>query len=155
TLVEEQVADAVRKGAVVHSGGEPLEGPGWYYSPTVISGVTPEMRIFHEEVFAPVAQLYRVRDVDDALRLANITEYGLGSSVWTRDPEEQERFIRDFEAGMVFVNGATTSYPDLPFGGIKRSGYGRELGAHGIREFCNVKTVWVSDGASESMARSE
>jgi succinate-semialdehyde dehydrogenase/glutarate-semialdehyde dehydrogenase len=109
----------------------------------VVTGVTPEMRMYHEEVFAPVAQLYRVTDIDEALELANITDFGLGSNVWTRDPAEQDRFIRDSEAGLVFVNGATASYPELPFGGVKRSGYGRELGRHGIREFCNIKTVWV------------
>jgi succinate-semialdehyde dehydrogenase/glutarate-semialdehyde dehydrogenase len=155
-LVEEQVADAVRQGAVVLCGGEALEGPGWYYPPTVIGGVTPEMRIFHEEVFGPVAQLYRARDADEALRISNATPFGLGSNVWTRDAGEQEWFVDGLEAGMVFVNGMTTSYPEIPFGGVERSGYGRELGALGIREFCNAKTVWVGEGATgSSLDRSE
>ena len=142
-LVQEQVGDAISKGAVLHCGGRPLDGPGWFYPPTVLSAITPDMRMFREEVFGPVAQLYRVGSIEEALELANITDYGLGSNVWTTDPNEQQRFIEGFEAGMVFVNGATTSYPELPFGGIKVSGYGRELGSHGIKEFCNAKTVWV------------
>ncbi len=142
-LVQEQVGDAISKGAVIHCGGRIPEGPGWFYPPTVLSGITPEMRMYREEVFGPVAQLYRVASVEEAIELANVTDYGLGSNVWTTDPGEQERFIDGFEAGLVFVNGATTSYPELPFGGVKTSGYGRELGSHGIKEFCNVKTVWV------------
>jgi succinate-semialdehyde dehydrogenase/glutarate-semialdehyde dehydrogenase len=159
TLVQEQVGDAISKGAVLHSGGRPLEGPGWFYPPTVLSGITPDMRLFREEVFGPVAQLYRVASVEEALELANITDYGLGSNVWTTDPGEQQQFIEGFEAGLVFVNGATTSYPELPFGGVKTSGYGRELGSHGIKEFCNVKTVWVGPrrdtGGTESSSRTE
>ncbi len=143
---EELVDDAVAKGASVLCGGRRPEGPGWYYPPTVLAGVTPAMRIFSEEAFAPVASLFRVRDIDDAIDLANATDFGLGSNAWTNDPAEQERFVRDLDAGAVFVNGMTTSYPELPFGGVKESGYGRELGAHGIREFCNVKTVWVAGG---------
>jgi succinate-semialdehyde dehydrogenase/glutarate-semialdehyde dehydrogenase len=145
--VEELVADAVALGATVLCGGERPTGPGWYYPPTVVTGVTEAMRMFHEEVFGPVAVLYRVPDADAALTLANATSFGLGSNVWSRDPDEQERFVRDLDAGAVFVNGMTTSYPPLPFGGVKRSGYGRELGAHGIRAFCNAKSVWVAGTA--------
>jgi succinate-semialdehyde dehydrogenase/glutarate-semialdehyde dehydrogenase len=145
--VEELVADAVALGATVLCGGERPTGPGWYYPPTVVTGVTEAMRMFHEEVFGPVAALYRVPDADAALTLANATSFGLGSNVWSRDPDEQERFVRDLDAGAVFVNGMTTSYPPLPFGGVKRSGYGRELGAHGIRAFCNAKSVWVAGTA--------
>jgi succinate-semialdehyde dehydrogenase / glutarate-semialdehyde dehydrogenase len=148
TDVEELVADAVALGATVLCGGERPAGPGWYYPPTVVTGVTEAMRMFHEEVFGPVAALHRVPDADAALALANATSFGLGSNVWSRDPDEQERFVRDLDAGAVFVNGMTTSYPPLPFGGVKRSGYGRELGAHGIRAFCNAKSVWVG-GASD------
>jgi succinate-semialdehyde dehydrogenase / glutarate-semialdehyde dehydrogenase len=144
--IEELVADAVDKGATVLCGGRRLDGPGWYYPPTVVSDVTPDMRMFYEEVFGPVAQLYRVSGIDEAIALANATEFGLGSNIWTEDAAEQERAIRDLDAGGVFVNGMTTSYPELPFGGVKISGYGRELSAHGIREFCNIKTVWVASG---------
>ena len=104
------------------------------------------MRMYHEEVFGPVAALCRAASLDDAIALANDTEFGLGSNVWTDDPEEQAHCVRDLEAGAVFVNGMTTSYPELPFGGVKTSGYGRELAAQGIRAFCNVKTVWVGRG---------
>jgi succinate-semialdehyde dehydrogenase/glutarate-semialdehyde dehydrogenase len=141
--VESQVRDATERGAVVLCGGQRLDGPGWYYPPTVVTGITPEMRMYHEEVFGPVAALYRVGDLDEALALANGTEFGLGSNVWTNDAAEQDRCVRDLEAGGVFINGMTTSYPELPFGGVKGSGYGRELSAHGIREFCNLKTVWI------------
>ncbi len=148
--VEELVADAVGKGARVLHGGQRVDGPGWFYFPTALADVTPDMRMFHEEVFGPVAQLYRVSDVDEAIALANASQFGLGSNVWTNDVEEQERFVRQVDAGAVFVNGMTTSYPELPFGGVKASGYGRELAAHGIRAFCNVKTVWFGSGGPES-----
>ncbi len=114
------------------------------------------MRLHGEEVFGPVASIYRVSGIDEAIDLANSTEFGLGANAWTDVPEEQERFIRDLDAGAVFINGMVTSYPELPFGGVKRSGYGRELSHHGIREFCNIKTVWMSRGRAESLAaRSE
>jgi succinate-semialdehyde dehydrogenase/glutarate-semialdehyde dehydrogenase len=148
TDVEELVDDAVVKGAVVACGGKPLGGPGFYYPPTVLTRVTPEMRVHLEEVFGPVATLYKVADIDQAIALANATEFGLGSNVWTGDEAERDRFIRDLEAGMVFINGNTTSFLELPFGGIKTSGYGRELAANGIREFCNIKTVWVGQGGA-------
>ena len=141
--VEHYVADAVANGAKVLCGGAAPEGPGFYYPPTVVAGITPEMRLFHEEVFGPVASLYRVPDIDAAIDLANGTEFGLGASVWTNDDAERSRFIRDLAAGMVFVNGNVTSYPQLPFGGVKSSGHGRELSHHGIREFCNIKSVWI------------
>ena len=141
--VEELVADAVGKGATVLCGGERPDGPGWYYPPTVVSGVTPGMRMYHEEVFAPVASLLRVRGVSEAVEVANATGFGLGSNAWTRDDDERERFVRELDAGQVFINGMTTSYPELPFGGVKRSGYGRELSVDGMRAFCNAKTVWV------------
>ncbi|MFF5210940.1 NADP-dependent succinic semialdehyde dehydrogenase [Streptosporangium sp. NPDC000396] len=141
--VEKMVADAAGRGARVLCGGACPDRPGWFYEPTVITDITPEMRIFKEEVFGPVASLYRVGDIDEALALANVTDFGLGSNAWTTDETEQERFANELEAGSVFVNGMVTSYPQLPFGGVKHSGYGRELSAHGIREFCNLKTVWV------------
>jgi succinate-semialdehyde dehydrogenase/glutarate-semialdehyde dehydrogenase len=130
----------------VRCGGERLEGPGWYYPPTVVAGVTPEMRMYVEEVFAPVASVITVGNADEAIDVANATSFGLGSAVWTNDEQEREQFVRGIEAGQVFVNGMTTSYPDLPFGGVKNSGFGRELSAHGMHAFCNIKTVWVGDG---------
>jgi len=141
--VEKLVADAVANGAKVLCGGAAPEGPGFYYPPTVLAGITEEMRVHTEEVFGPVATLYRVPDIDAALKLANGTEFGLGANAWTNDEQERGRFIRDFVAGMVFINGNVTSYPQLPFGGVKTSGYGRELSVQGIREFCNIKAVWV------------
>jgi succinate-semialdehyde dehydrogenase/glutarate-semialdehyde dehydrogenase len=146
--VEELVEDAVSKGATVVVGGQAPDGPGWFYPPTLLTGVTAEMRMFREEVFGPVAQLHRVPDLDAALALANDTEFGLGSNAWTNDPDEQERFAAGLEAGMVFINGMTASYPELPFGGLGSSGYGRELSDLGIREFCNAKTVWVGESSS-------
>ncbi|MEU4380897.1 NADP-dependent succinic semialdehyde dehydrogenase [Micromonospora echinofusca] len=150
--VHAQVRDAVDKGATVLCGGEPPAGPGWYYPPTVVTDLRPEMRMWSEEVFGPVAGLYRVSSYEEAIEVANGTSFGLGSNAWTRDPEEQERFATDLDAGNVFVNGMTTSYPELPFGGVKNSGYGRELSALGMREFCNTKTVWVGEGAASAGA---
>jgi len=116
------VADAVDKGATVLCGGVVPEGPGYYYPPTVLTGITAEMRIHTEEAFGPVATLYRVADIDEAVDVANATEFGLGANAWTEDADERARFVRDLEAGMVFINGNTTSYNELPFGGIKTSG---------------------------------
>ncbi|MGO9558104.1 MAG: NADP-dependent succinic semialdehyde dehydrogenase [Acidimicrobiales bacterium] len=141
--VTDQVADAVSKGAKVLCGGERDDRPGWYYPPTVVTEITKEMRIYREEIFGPVASMYRVSDVDQAIALANDSDFALGSNAWTEDEGEQKRFIEGIEAGMVFVNWMTTSYYDLPFGGEKRSGYGRELAAPGIREFAVTKTVWI------------
>jgi succinate-semialdehyde dehydrogenase/glutarate-semialdehyde dehydrogenase len=141
--VEHLVADAVAKGAKALCGGAAPEGPGFYYPPTVLASITPEMRVHTEEVFGPVATLYRVADIEEAIELANATDFGLGANAWTNDEGERARFTRDLTAGMVFVNGNVTSYPQLPFGGVKTSGFGRELSYHGIREFCNTKTVWI------------
>jgi succinate-semialdehyde dehydrogenase/glutarate-semialdehyde dehydrogenase len=141
--VESVVADAAAKGARVLCGGAAPDRPGSYYQPTVLADVTPEMRAFGEEVFGPVASLFRVRDIDEAINLANATEFGLGANAWTNDEAERSLLIRDLAAGMVFINGNVTSYPQLPFGGVRNSGFGRELAEHGIREFCNIKTVWI------------
>ena len=146
--VDEQVQDAVRQGARVLCGGQRPDQPGWWYPPTVVTELHPRMRMYAEEVFGPVAGLFRVSSYDEAVSLANATSFGLGSNVWTRDPAEQERFVADLYAGMVFVNGMTTSFPELPFGGVGNSGYGRELSAQGIREFCDLKAVWIGDGAA-------
>ena len=144
TDLEELVDDALSGGATALCGGRrPKEHErGWFYAPTVLAGITESMRIHREETFGPVATLYRVAGLDEAVELANDTPFGLSSNVWTRDEEEMHRFVRDLEAGGVFFNGMTASHPALPFGGVKRSGYGRELSAHGIREFCNITTVW-------------
>jgi succinate-semialdehyde dehydrogenase / glutarate-semialdehyde dehydrogenase len=136
------VDDAVAKGAEVLIGGSAPPGPGWYYTPTALAGLTDDMRIVTEEAFGPVASVYRVADRDEAVRIANGTTFGLSSAVWSGDPDEQEWFVRHLDAGMVFLNGMSESFPELPFGGVKRSGYGRELTRSGIREFCNLKTVW-------------
>ncbi|MFD8780803.1 NADP-dependent succinic semialdehyde dehydrogenase [Kitasatospora sp. NPDC059599] len=143
--LEELVEDARTHGARVECGGGRPEGwdTGWFYEPTVLTGITPAMRIHQEETFGPVATVYRVADLDEAVALANDTPFGLSSNVWTTDGAEQERFVRDVQAGGVFFNGMTASHPALPFGGVKRSGFGRELSGHGIREFCNVTTVWI------------
>jgi succinate-semialdehyde dehydrogenase / glutarate-semialdehyde dehydrogenase len=138
----ELVDDAVAKGATVLAGGAAMDGPGFFYAPTVLADLNDSMRIVLEETFGPVASLYRVADADEAIRIANQTTFGLSSAVWTTDVAEQAYFIRRLEAGAVFVNGMTVSYSELPFGGIKNSGFGRELAKEGIREFTNVKTVW-------------
>jgi succinate-semialdehyde dehydrogenase / glutarate-semialdehyde dehydrogenase len=143
--IEKLVADAVAKGARVLCGGAVPDSPGFYYPPTVLTDITPDMRVHTEEVFGPVATLYRVADLGEAIELGNGTEFGLGANAWTSDEEEQDRLIRDLAAGMVFINGNVTSYPQLPFGGVKNSGHGRELYVHGIREFCNIKSVWIGE----------
>ncbi|MET9442120.1 NADP-dependent succinic semialdehyde dehydrogenase [Streptomyces sp. NPDC006610] len=140
--LEELVDDARRSGATVLCGGERPDGDGWFYPPTVLAGITREMRIHREEAFGPVATLYRAGDLDEAVLIANDSPFGLSSNVWTRDEADVDRFVRDLEAGGVYVNGMTASHPAFPFGGVKRSGYGRELSGHGIREFCNITTVW-------------
>jgi succinate-semialdehyde dehydrogenase / glutarate-semialdehyde dehydrogenase len=142
--VETLVKDAVDKGAAVVLGGERPDRAGWWYPPTILTGVTPEMDAYREEVFGPVAMVYRVADIDEAIELANDTRFGLGSNAWTNDAEERERLVRDLEAGQTFINGMVASFPALPFGGIKASGHGRELAGLGIREFMNAKTVWVA-----------
>jgi succinate-semialdehyde dehydrogenase/glutarate-semialdehyde dehydrogenase len=141
--VNDQVADALAKGAKALCGGGTVDGPGWFVQPTALSEITPDMRVQRDEVFGPVTSFFRVADIDEAIALANDTDFGLSSNAWTEDAAEQQRFIDEIEAGMVFVNSMTISYFDLPFGGVKRSGYGRELTHHGIREFTDIKTVWV------------
>ena len=143
--LDEQVKKAVGSGARVLTGGRKIDRPGNFYEPTVLVDVNPESPVSCEEIFGPVAMLFRVEGVDDAIRLANATPFGLGSAAWTNDLKEQARFIEEIEAGSVFINGMVASDPRLPFGGIKNSGYGRELAEFGIREFVNIKTVWINE----------
>ena len=141
--LERQVDESVRAGARVLTGGERLAGKGYFFRPTVLTNVTRDMAAFREETFGPVAAVIRVRDADEAVNVANDSAYGLGASIWTRDAALGERLARRIESGSVFVNGMVASDPRLPFGGIKRSGYGRELSAFGAREFTNIQTIWI------------
>jgi succinate-semialdehyde dehydrogenase / glutarate-semialdehyde dehydrogenase len=149
--VVDAVTEAVKAGAKVLLGGEQPDRPGWWYPATVVTDVPEGTTMYDDEVFGPVAGLFEVASYDEAVALANAVPFGLGSNAWTNDPAEQEAFARDLDAGMVFVNGMTTSFPSLPFGGIGTSGYGRELSDLGIREFCNAKTVWI--GGPEPSSR--
>jgi succinate-semialdehyde dehydrogenase/glutarate-semialdehyde dehydrogenase len=137
------VRRSVEAGAKLVTGGRRLPGPGCFYAPTLLDHVLPNMPVAREETFGPAAAVLRVSGDDEAVSVANASEYGLGASVWTRSVTAGEVLAARLEAGSVFVNGIVKSDPRLPFGGVKRSGYGRELGVHGLREFTNVKTVWI------------
>ena len=141
--MHEDVQKTVEAGGRILTGGRPVPGNGNYYLPTVLADVPENSPAYKEEFFGPVASLFRVRNIDEAIRIANDTPFGLGASVWTNDEAEQTKFIDELEAGMVFLNQMVASDPRVPFGGVKRSGYGRELSVNGIREFTNVKTVWI------------
>ena len=143
--LDEQVKKAVDSGARVLTGGKKLDRPGNFFEPTVLVDIDINAPVSCEEIFGPVAMLFRVNDIDEAIRIANATEFGLGSAAWTNDAREQARFIEDIEAGSVFINGMVASDPRLPFGGVKNSGYGRELSDFGIREFVNIKTIWIGE----------
>jgi succinate-semialdehyde dehydrogenase/glutarate-semialdehyde dehydrogenase len=141
--VHEQVKTAVASGATVVTGGKRIDRLGNFYEPTVLVNIPREASVSCEEVFGPVAMLFKVNDIDEAIALANITTFGLGSAAWTNDENERTRFVEELESGSVFINGMVASDPRLPFGGVKNSGYGRELSEFGIREFVNIKTVWI------------
>src|SRR5437868_2675690 len=142
--VDEQVQKSVAAGAKILCGGKRADRAGYFYEPTVLAKIPKSAPAYREEVFGPVALLFRARDREEAVAIANDSSYGLGASVWTNEPDEQEFFSHELESGMVFVNAMVASDPRVPFGGVKRSGYGRELGGEGIREFTNVKTIWIS-----------
>jgi succinate-semialdehyde dehydrogenase/glutarate-semialdehyde dehydrogenase len=142
--VHEQVQKSIAMGAKLLTGGNRIHGPGLFYEPTVLVDVPKESPAYREEVFGPVASIFRVRDAAEAIETANDSLFGLGASAWTNERDEQQLFASELESGMVFINAMVASDPRLPFGGAKRSGFGRELGAHGIREFTNIKTIWIS-----------
>ncbi len=148
--LDDQVKRSAKDGAKIAAGGSAPERKGFFYKPTVITGVTREQPVFSEETFGPVAAIIRARDEAHAIELANDTPFGLGAALWTRDIDKARRLSRDIEAGAVFINGMVASDPRLPFGGIKRSGYGRELSEFGIREFVNVKTIWIGPAKTEA-----
>jgi succinate-semialdehyde dehydrogenase/glutarate-semialdehyde dehydrogenase len=144
--LDRDVRKSVEAGAKILTGGKPLDRPGNFYAPTVLVNIPKDSPAYKEEMFGPVASVFRARDIDDAIRIANDSRFGLGASAWTNDATEQRKFINELDAGMVFINKMVASDPRIPFGGVKWSGHGRELGAWGIREFTNIKTVWVEQG---------
>ncbi len=153
--LDRQVRRSLDMGARLLLGGHKLDGRGYFYAPTVLAEVTPEMPAFQEETFGPVAAIVRARDADEAVRLANMSPFGLGAAIWTGDPERGQALAGEIEAGNVFVNGMVASDPRLPFGGVKRSGYGRELAVFGIREFVNIQTVWVGPARGPQLPPAE
>ena len=149
--LQRDVAKSVEEGARVLTGGKPLsDRPGNFYAPTVLTNIPKNSPAYREELFGPVACLFRAKNVDEAIAIANDSRFGLGASVWTNDEFERKRFVNEVEAGMVFINKMVASDPRVPFGGVKQSGHGRELGVHGIREFTNIKTVWIEDEAQQA-----
>jgi len=141
--LDDQVQRGIAGGGRLLTGGKRVNGGGNFYAPTVLANVPKSCPVYHEEIFGPVAMLFRARGIDEAIEIANDSDFGLASSAWTNDESEQARFVAEIEAGAVFINGMVASDPRLPFGGVKNSGYGRELSSFGIREFCNIKTVWI------------
>jgi succinate-semialdehyde dehydrogenase / glutarate-semialdehyde dehydrogenase len=146
TDLDRDVRKSVEAGAKILTGGKPVKRPGYFYEPTVLVNIPEKSPAYMEEMFGPVASVFRAKDVDDAIRIANDSRFGLGASAWTNDKAEEQKFITGLDAGMVFINRMVASDPRIPFGGVKWSGHGRELGALGIREFTNIKTVWVEQG---------
>jgi succinate-semialdehyde dehydrogenase/glutarate-semialdehyde dehydrogenase len=150
--LEKQVNTTVAAGARVLTGGKRLDRAGFYFAPTVLADIPPSSPAEHEELFGPVASVWKVPSIDEAIRRANATSFGLGASAWTNDAAERDQFVRELEAGLVFINGMVVSEPALPFGGVKTSGYGRELGEFGIREFVNIKSVKVAEAKGRQSA---
>ena len=142
--LDADVQKTIKAGATLLTGGHKLDLPGNYYAPTVLTDIPKDSPAYREEFFGPVASLFRVKDIDEAIRVANDSRFGLGASAWTTNDRERERFINELESGMVFINKMVASDPRIPFGGVKHSGHGRELSANGIREFMNIKTVWIA-----------
>jgi succinate-semialdehyde dehydrogenase/glutarate-semialdehyde dehydrogenase len=153
--LDKQVKASIAAGARVLTGGKKLEGDGYFYAPTVLTDIPADAAAAREELFGPVASVFKAKDLADATRIANGTSFGLGASAWTRDAAEQDRFVAEIESGLLFINGMVVSDPRLPFGGVKNSGFGRELGEFGIREFVNIKSVRVLDGQSEKRSATE
>jgi len=150
--LQRDVDATVEAGGKILTGGKPINGPGFYYPPTVLTNIPEESPAYREELFGPVASIFRVKNIDEAIRIANDSRFGLGSSAWTNDPAEQERFANEIEAGMVFINQMVASDPRVPFGGVKWSGHGRELGPFGLREFTHIKTVWMNTSTKKASA---
>jgi succinate-semialdehyde dehydrogenase/glutarate-semialdehyde dehydrogenase len=153
--LDNQVKASVAAGARLATGGKKLEGGGFFYAPTVLTDIPSNAPGAQEELFGPVASVFKAKDLGDAIRIANGTSFGLGASAWTRDAAEQDRFIAEIESGLLFINGMVASDARLPFGGVKNSGFGRELGEFGIREFVNIKSVRVVDGQPEKQSATE
>jgi succinate-semialdehyde dehydrogenase/glutarate-semialdehyde dehydrogenase len=153
--LDKQVQASVKAGARVLTGGKKIAGEGYFYEPTVIADIPPSAPAASDELFGPVASVFKAKDIEDAIRIANGTSFGLGASAWTRDRVEQNRFVAEIEAGLVFINGMVVSDARLPFGGVKNSGFGRELGEFGIREFVNIKSVRVMAPKAEKKAATE
>lgn len=153
--LDNQVQRSIEMGARPLVGCKPIEGPGNFYQPSILTDIPVESPAYREEVFGPVALLFRVKNIDEAISLANDSNFGLGSSAWTNGEAERQRFINEIEAGQTFINGMVASDPRLPFGGVKDSGYGRELSYLGIREFVNIKTIWIKDGGEHNRTETE
>jgi succinate-semialdehyde dehydrogenase/glutarate-semialdehyde dehydrogenase len=153
--LDNQVKASVAAGARLLTGGKKLEGEGFFYAATVLADIPPSAPAAHEELFGPVASVFKAKDLADAIRIANGTSFGLGASAWTRDAAERDAFVAEIESGLLFINGMVVSDPHLPFGGVKNSGFGRELGEFGIREFVNIKSVRVVDGQPDNRSATE
>ena len=153
--LDQQVKASIAAGAKVLTGGKKLDREGYFYAPTVLADIPANAPAWREELFGPVASVFKSKDLADAIRIANGTTFGLGASAWTRDAAEQKQFIADIESGLLFINGMVVSDPRLPFGGVKNSGFGRELGEFGIHEFVNIKSIRVMDSQKEKKSATE